>query len=244
MIHFENDLRDGMLRLPAGTERIRDFQDVEKWMSVDSKMAIPGRAGNKRETVHDVEIKPFSMLQFPVTADMYNCVMNGVSSESISGLPMTNVSWNEAVRFCNALSSALGLAPCYGFDDNMDFIDFDPTQSGYRLPTDAEWQYACRAGSAGYRYGELGAIAWYQDNSFGHAHAVGGKQSNAWGLHDMIGNVWEWCWDVYDAERYGDYRIFRGGSFAEAARGCGATCRRRSVPDFKIDDLGFRIART
>ncbi|OJG88606.1 hypothetical protein RV15_GL001791 [Enterococcus silesiacus] len=111
------------------------------------------------------------------------------------------------------------------------------------VPTDAEWQYACRSGTKGY-HGELDAIAWYQANSLGHVHAVGKRLPNSWGLYDMIGNAWEWCWDLYDEERYGTYRIFRGGSWATEARGCGTTSRRKSFPDFKIDDLGFRIARS
>jgi formylglycine-generating enzyme required for sulfatase activity len=115
---------------------------------------------------------------------------------------------------------------------------------GYRLPTEAEWQYACKAGTTGYRYGELDEIAWYEENSEGGVHEVGKKGPNAWGLHDMLGNVWEWCWDLYDEEVYGSYRVFRGGSWAEEDRGCGATCRRRSHPTFGIDDLGFRLARS
>ncbi|APO46127.1 hypothetical protein BS614_20240 [Paenibacillus xylanexedens] len=67
---------------------------------------------------------------------------------------------------------------------------------------------------------------------------------NPWGLYDLIGNVWEWCWDLYDAERYGNYRVFRGGSRAEVESNCGSTSRRKSMPNFKIDDLGFRIAHT
>ena len=70
------------------------------------------------------------------------------------------------------------------------------------------------------------------------------KEPNAWGLYDMLGNVWEWCYDLYDENVYGSYRIFRGGSWAEGARGCGATYRRRSHPTFHIDDLGFRLARS
>ncbi len=109
---------------------------------------------------------------------------------------------------------------------------------------EAEWQYACKAGTSGYRFGEIDEIAWYSDNSEGRAHPVGTKTPNNWGLYDMIGNVWEWCWDLYDPEVYGTYRIFRGGSWAESERGCGATVRRRSHPTFAIDDLGFRLAQT
>lgn len=119
----------------------------------------------------------------------------------------------------------------------------DWAADGYRLPTDAEWQYACKAGTPGYRYGEIGDIAWYADNSGGRVHDVGDKVPNPWGLFDMLGNVWEWCWDLYDEEVYGSYRILRGGGWAEAERGCGASVRRRSHPTFAIDDLGFRLAR-
>ena len=102
--------------------------------------------------------------------------------------------------------------------------------NGYRLPTDAEWQYASKASTTGYRYGEINKIAWYYENSGGSAHEVGKKEPNSWGLYDMVGNVWEGCWDLYDEKTYGTYRIFRGGSWAEEARGCGSTCRRRSHP--------------
>ena len=117
-------------------------------------------------------------------------------------------------------------------------------RNGYRLPTEAEWQYACKAGTAGYRYGELDEIAWYRGNAEGRVRDVGGKEPNAWGLYDMLGKRMGMVLDQYDADVYGSYRVFRGGSWAEEARGCGATCRRRSHPTFRIDDLGFRLARS
>ncbi len=93
------------------------------------------------------------------------------------------------------------------------------------------------------RYGDLNEIAWYKGNSEGSTHPVGQKQANLYGLYDLLGNVWEWCHDIYDEEVYGSYRIFRGGGWSDEARSVMATNRRRSHPEkFKIDDLGFRIA--
>ena len=112
------------------------------------------------------------------------------------------------------------------------------------MPTEAEWEYTCKAGTKGIRYGEIDLIAWYKGNSEKTTHPVGLKEPNPWGLYDMLGNVWEWCSDIYDEKVYGSYRIFRGGGWYDEARGCMATNRRRSHPiSFKIDDLGFRIAK-
>lgn len=115
---------------------------------------------------------------------------------------------------------------------------------GYRLPTEAEWEYACRAGSTTPRYGELDEIAWYLDNSGDRLHDMGGKLPNEWGLHDMLGNVWEWCFDRYSPEVYGDYRALRGGGWSEPEWSCRAGVRRRSHPTFAIEDVGFRLARS
>jgi formylglycine-generating enzyme required for sulfatase activity len=149
----------------------------------------------------------------------------------------------DAVRFCNMLSNAAGLAGCYAIDEDGMGASLAAGSNGYRLPTEAEWEYACRAGTNGPRYGELGDIAWYRDNSRDRTHEVGQKQANGWGLHDTLGNVWEWCADQYDPEVYGQYRVFRGGGWSDLERGCLATNRRRSHPTFAIDDLGFRVAR-
>ncbi|MNN44700.1 Serine/threonine-protein kinase pkn1 [compost metagenome] len=157
---------------------------------------------------------------------------------------MVNASWHDAILFCNLLSDECGLTECYTFDHNDNSVLCDRNATGYRLPTDAEWQYACKAGSTGYRYGDIKDIAWYDENSEGAIHKVGKKDPNKWGLYDMLGNAWEWCWDLYDEATYGQYRIFRGGSWSESARGCGATCRRRGHPSFCIDDLGFRLAKS
>lgn len=112
------------------------------------------------------------------------------------------------------------------------------------MPTEAEWEHACRAGTAGPRYGELDEIGWYRGNSHERIHEVGGKRPNSWGLYDMLGNVWDWCWDVYDAEVYGAYRVLRGGGWFDEHWSCRASARRRSHPTFQVDDVGFRVARS
>jgi formylglycine-generating enzyme len=158
------------------------------------------------------------------------------------GVPVTGISWYDAIALCNELSTEAGLPSAYVVDGLE--VTCDWTSSGYRLPTEAEWQYACTAGTPAYRYGPLEDIAWYAGNSDGVAHPVGLKTPNAWGLHDMLGNVWEWCWDLYDPTTYGAYRIFRGGGHADPPRSIGSTVRRRSHPTFAIEDLGLRVAQS
>ena len=233
-------LHDYFVLIPSGTEHIRSYQDNQKWISSDSKMSIPGSKNNVAEIKYDVDIISFYLAKYPVTQGLYDAVVKGVTSNN--DLPVVNVSWLNAIQFCNLLSNQNGFSECYSFAGENAFCDFNT--NGYRLPTDAEWQYACKAGSNKYHYGMIDDIAWYINNSNGAAHAVGKKEPNAYGLYDMLGNVWEWCWDLYNEDTYGSYRVFRGGSWAEEARGCGATCRRSSHPKFTIDDLGFRIARS
>jgi len=129
-------------------------------------------------------------------------------------------------------------------NNNIAEIVFNQSVDGFRLPTEAVWEYACKAGTTGIRYAELDLIAWYKDNSEQTTHNVGQKEPNAWGLYDMLGNVWEWCSDLYDTEVYGSYSIFRGSGWCDEERSVMATTRRRSHPSkFRIDDLGFRVAR-
>lgn len=190
-----------------------------------------------------VEIESFLCGTFPVTQELYECV-TGENPSSFKGeqLPVESVSWNEAARFCNELSNQAGLSGCYR-TVNDELTERIPGAEGFRLLTDAEWAYACRAGASKSRYGDLNAVAWYKENAGGMPHPVGLKEPNAWGLYDMLGNVWEWCENVYDKEVYGAYRVFRGGGWNDPERGCLASNRRRSHPTFAIDDLGFRIAR-
>jgi len=191
----------------------------------------------------EVTIDAFLLAKFPITQGFYFNVMHqSPSTFKGTNLPVESITWKEAAEFCNRLSQQLQLNPCYHFVS--DKITFDGSQNGFRLPLEAEWQFACQANAPQIRYGELDEIAWYKQNAANHTHEVGLKQPNAWGLYDMLGNVWEWCSDVYDEEVYGAYRVFRGGGWSDAERSVMATTRRRSHPtQFKIDDLGFRIAK-
>jgi formylglycine-generating enzyme required for sulfatase activity len=212
-----------------------------------SMVRIPGGAVDLRDDRRGVtwraEVAPFLMGRCAVTVDEYRAAAAADPTSSPGGRsPVTNISWLDAIDACNRMSAQDGLTQVYSQDGQNVTCDWSST--GYRLPTDAEWQYACKAGTTGYRYGPIDGIAWYADNSDGRIHDVGGKEPNPWGLYDTLGNVWEWCWDLYDEEVYGTYRIFRGGGWAEVLRGCGSTVRRGSHPSFAIDDLGFRVARS
>jgi formylglycine-generating enzyme required for sulfatase activity len=213
-----------MVEIPSGQVELRDDRTKRKWA---------------------VKIDSFLLGIFPVTQDLYfNITNDNPSSFQFPSKPVENVSWKDAVIFCNKLSELTKLESCYKIEDESEIIKFDPNANGYRLPTEAEWQYACQAGTKEIRYGELDAISWYKGNSEGTTHPVGQKISNPWGLYDMLGNVWEWCNDIYDETVYGSYRVFRGGGWFDEERSVMATTRRRSHPtSFKIDDLGFRIAR-
>lgn len=222
---FETIINNLLVEIPKGKIGLRDDRKKEKWT---------------------VNIDAFLLSKYAVTQDLYFQITGQTPSTHHGGQrPVETVSWKEAVIFCNSLSIKLKLTPCYVLCQNQEDVDFDPAANGYRLPTEAEWEYACKAGTSAIRYGELDSIAWYKNNSGDTTHRVGKKEPNAWGLFDMLGNVWEWCSDLYDTEVYGSYRIFRGGGWCDEERSVMATTRRRSHPSsFKIDDLGFRIARS
>jgi len=213
-----------MVAIPEGRIEMRDDRTKQRW---------------------DVEIKSFFLAKFPVTQDLYYEIMKeGPSTFKGDSLPVETVTWIDAVNFCNTLSTKKNLSPCYIMSEGLEEVAFDQKATGFRLPTEAEWEYACKAGTTGIRYGELDLIAWYKDNSEKTTQPVGLKEPNEWGLYDMLGNVWEWCSDIYDETVYGSYRLFRGGGWCDEERSVMATTRRRSHPvKFKIDDLGFRIAK-
>jgi formylglycine-generating enzyme required for sulfatase activity len=207
-----------------------------------------------------VRVAPFRLAVTPVTVALCAEVLDRGPVTGSGLLPATDLSWRDAVRLCNSLSVREGLTPVYEVtavdvepvtgwvphswvapDDVL--VTWDRSADGYRLPTEAEWELACRAGTTGPRYGELDEIAWYRANSGEQPREVGRKAASSWGLHDMLGCVWEWCWDLYDADVYGAYRVLRGGGWFDEEWSCRAGVRRRSHPTARIDDIGLRLAR-
>jgi formylglycine-generating enzyme required for sulfatase activity len=163
--------------------------------------------------------------------------------------PVEKVSWEDAVGYANALSRREGLPECYS---GSTFTGLGC--SGYRLPTEAEWEYAARAGTTAATYANLAGVAWYDANSGAATHPVGQKQPNAWGIYDMLGNVFEWTGDWYDTypgtvtdptgPATGSFRVTRGGSWNFYARNARAAGRVYDAPYNNYSFLGFRLSRT
>ncbi len=176
---------------------------------------------------------------------------------------MEEVTWYDAVQYCNMLSAKNGLNSCYTINGTNVTCDF--SKNGFRLPTEAEWEYAAKGGrqNRGMKYAGSNSpdeVAWYRDNSGGKTHPVGQKQANEMGLYDMSGNVFEWCWDlygVYSASSQTDpegalsetYRVLRGGSWEPGAdhvrtafRACAPTAEK-GYNSSRSYDFGFRVVR-
>ena len=204
--------------LPAGQVELHDARRKRRWT---------------------VDLEPFAIGATSVTTAQYAQLMS--TSETGSQEPVVDINWLEAILFCNAASMNEGLAPAYIIDAGE--VTWQTNASGYRLPTEAEWEYACRAGTTGPHYGPLDAIGWTANDKVDKPKEVGQKLPNAFGLHDTLGNVWEWCWDLLDPARYGEYRIFRGGGFADKSWSVRASTRRGGAPGMSHPDLGLRVAR-
>ena len=184
----------------------------------------------RRETTRDVELEPFEMAMHPL-------------HDPSTGRPITPLTWFEAIGLCNELSEVDDLQPAYTRAEDGRTVIWNTTADGYRLPTEAEWEYACRAGTTSPTYGPLEDIAWTSLDHLDGPQPVGRKQPNGWGLYDMLGNVWEWCWDYADPARYGDYRTLRGGGWDDQPWSVRASVRRGSAPDAVLEDAGLRVAR-
>ncbi len=219
------------------------------------KMGSPtGEEGqNDIESQHRVTItRAYCMKATEVTQREWQSITGSNPSAFKScgaNCPVEQVSWNDAVGYANALSRREGVPECYA---GSTFTGLGCR--GYRLPTEAEWEFAARAGTTGATYGHLDSVAWYDENAGGSTHVVRQKQPNAWGLYDMIGNVWEWTGD-----RYGEYsgavtdptgpaggftRMLRGGSWHNPKRFARAASRLYGPVATPYNYIGFRLVRT
>jgi len=256
-IPIENTLKD----FEAAEESFKISSIPMTYVEGGSFQKGSSSGGSDESPVHDaVRVGSFYVGTSEVTQDIYEEVMGSNSNPSYrkgAQLPVEQVSWYEAVVFCNALSRREGRDDAYAI--NGQNVSCDWESNGYRLPTEAEWEYAARGGvkSRGYIYAgnnTVGDVSWYDGNSGRKTHDVGGKAANELGLYDMSGNVWEWCWDRYDDRYYRDApadnpvgpswgypRVLRGGSWFGFEVYSRLTMRRSSSPEYVFSDIGFRV---
>ena len=241
----ERPIPANMVRIQGGT------------FTMGSPDSEAGRSNN--ETRRQVTVGSFYLGKYEVSQGDYESVM-GTNPSRFKGanLLVEQVSWYDAVEYCNALSRKEGLSPAYTISVSGDSrnVSWNRAANGYRLPTEAEWEYACRAGTTTpyYSGGSVNNAGWFQANSRKKTHKVGSKKANAWGLYDMHGNVWEWCWDWYDGYSSGSEtdsggpgsgasRVGRGGSWINGASELRSASRLSDSPGLRIPILGLRLAR-
>ena len=214
---------------------------------------------------HRVTMSGFWLGKYEVTQSHYVRIM-GENPSNFKGSrrPVDGVSWYDAIQFCNKLSEKMNLEPVYEISKPFlgifggYSVKINEKANGFRLPYEAEWEYACRAGTTTkYYWGNSinGRYCWYDDNSGSKTHPVGQKKPNRWGLYDMSGNVWEWCMDWYDSDYYsnsqqknphgpssGKYRSIRGGSYYNHhIYNVRSASRYRCDPGYSDGTLGFRV---
>jgi len=257
-------------KAPDNAAEVRsDAQSETKTESDVEMVRLPGgrfTMGDENEIdapPHEVVISSFYIDKYLVTQEEYRRVMGKNPSRwKADKNPVEQVRWSDAVRYCNARSLLEGIQPCY--DLNTWRCNFDA--NGYRLPTEAEWEYACRAGTkTAYFFGDdpskLKDYAWFEQNSGSKPQPVGQKKPNPWGLYDMHGNVWEWCNDFYKVDYYqdspeenpkgpetGETKVVRGGAWKFSDESCRSGYRYNEAPGyadvcFGYDIYGFRCVR-
>ena len=254
---------EGFVKIPAAL-----IAGTENWMPEASLVFVSGRK---------MEIASFYMSDHEVTRGEYKAVIGSDPSTASArdkneNNPVNYVSWYDTLVYCNTRSIKENLTPCYKIDGKTDPSEwgsvptnnnstwnaatYDFTANGYRLPTEAEWEWAARGGES-YTYAgsdNINEVAWWQNNAYGGTNAVKTKKANGYGLYDMSGNVWEWCWDWYygkisndtpiSGSVLGSRRIIRGGSWKYQLGSARVANRINYGPYEREDDYGFRVVRT
>jgi len=264
-----------------------DIETIRERLRSSAMVYVPGgsfQMGNGSDgsygPVHTVTLSGFYMGKYQVTQALYRAVMgsnpssfsSNPASGEVQGMhPVEQVSWYDAIEFCNALSLKEGLSPYYSIDkvnkdpnnsnsyDNMKWtVTRNSAATGYRLPTEAQWEYAAKGGNGtpgNYTYSgsnNIDEVAWY-GSTYG-THEVGKNAPNGLGIYDMSGNVWEWCWDWYGGytsgaqtdpvgPSAGAYRVIRGGSWNTDAVLTRSVNRYYYYPNNRYYNIGFRLVR-
>ncbi len=209
---------------------------------------------NTEKPAHTVSLNGFSISRTEITQEQFENVMGSNPSYSKNpDMPVEQVTWFEAVEFCNRLSMMEGLTPAYSISGKT--VTWNTQADGYRLPTESEWEFAAGSGTSdGKQAVSAEGSVWNSTNSAGQSHECGKLEANAADLFDMCGNVSEWCWDYYGVYRTGEQhnpkgtesgtqRVIRGGGWNSNPQQCTATFRDCQKPEIRSSYTGFRICR-
>jgi formylglycine-generating enzyme required for sulfatase activity len=254
------------------------FADDDDFVRIEGGSFVMGSpvyelGRNSGEIQHRVRISSFFIAKYQVTQKEYEEVMgNNPSLLTGENFPVENINWFEAIDYCNRRSQQEGFTPVYTIDivridlGNLNntlrwLVTWNQGADGYRLPTEAEWEYAAKGGNLSPGdfifpgSNDQTEVAWYVRNSGGSTHPVGTKEANGLGLYDMSGNVWEWCWDWYGnylpvavtnptGAARGSHRVIRGGSCYDSAAFIRSSYRYFCVPSNRSIGVGFRVVRS